>query len=448
MSVARLAAYRVLRAVDAGEDLPAALTRHRDRLPDSRDRALVTELTTGVLRWRRALDFEIGHGASREPKELDPEVLSVLRLGAYQLRHLARVPAAAAVSESVRLVRTARKSSAAGLVNAVLRTLSTPSRRQDLPADPGTTGSREDQIRFLGIAGSHPDWLVRRWLKRLGHNTTRRWVTFNNQPAALTLCADTQRHDRTSVAEALLQDGVTTTATRFAHNGLRVVNGNPFRTAAFEAGLFHVQDEASQLVAAFAGIAPGERVLDACAAPGGKTLTLAAGLEGRGWIVAGDRRRGRVQLLRRTLTRMAVARTSVLRLDVTHPLPFGPVFDCVLLDVPCSGLGVIRSDPEIRWRRTPEDLARFPEVQLQMLEQAARTITSSGRLLYATCSTEPEENALVVEAFLRRHYEFEPSRPARETDFPAELLDGNGFLVTRPDAHELEGFFGALLRRR
>ena len=448
MSAARLAAYRVLRSVDADEDLPAALTRYRDVLADARDRALVTELATGVLRWRRALDFEISHGVRRALTDLDPEVLTVLRLGAYQLRHLQRIPNAAAVSESVQLVRAARKSSAAGLVNAVLRAMSTPSRQVDLPADPGPAGVRDDQLRFLGVTGSHPDWLVERWLARLGHEAACRWVAFNNQPAALTLCADTRRSNRASVAEALRRQGIATSPTRYAPSGLQVLEGNPLRTAAFEDGLFHVQDEASQLVGALANVTPGEQVLDACAAPGGKTLALEVGLGGRGRVVASDYRWGRVRLLRRTLARMASARTSVLRLDATQPFPFGPVFDCVLLDVPCSGLGVLRRDPEIRWRRTAADLERFQAVQLEMLGHAARCLTASGRLLYATCSTEPEENEQVIESFLRGHPEFVIRRPGSIVENFTQLLDENGFLVTRPDRHGLEGFFGALLQRQ
>ena len=446
MSAARLAAYRALRAVDEGDDLPAALARYRDGLDDARDRALVTQLASGVLRWRAALDFGIAQAARRPTADLDPEVLTVLRLGAYQLGHLERIPAAAAVSESVRLVRRVRKSSAAGLVNAVLRALAGSSGSMGPPADPGPSGPRAEQLRHLAVAGSHPEWLVARWLDRLGYLAARRWIEFNNQVPPVTLRAQTLRQSRDELSEMLLREGVSTTPTRYAADGLEVVEGNALRTTAFERGAFHVQDEASQLVAMLAGVAPGERVLDACAAPGGKTLALDAALAGRGLLVAADHRAGRVRLLRGTLDRMVPARAVALRFDLTQALPLRQVFDCVLVDAPCSGLGGLRRDPEIRWRRTADDLQAMPATQLRMLSQAARCVTEGGRLVYATCSTEPEENQQVVEAFLARHPDFRRAAADEAGALPGELVD-DGYLVTRPDRHGLDGFFGALLER-
>jgi len=446
MTGARLAAYQVLTEVARGADLPAALARARDRLPDSRDRALVTTLSTGVLRWQRALDHLIATAARRSPDRLDHEVLLVLRLGAFQLRYLDRVPAPAAVHESVELVRRVGKGSAGGLVNAALRVIADPGGPATLPPPPASPTDRRAALDHLGIAGSHPGWLVERWLDRMGFETARRWVAFNNSPAGLTLRANRLRCDRETLAAELAADGVETRPTRYAPDGLDVVAGTPLRGAAFEAGRFIVQEEASQLVAELAAVPPGERVLEGSAPPGGKTTALAAAQQGRGLLVAADRRSARLRLLRATLDRTGVDGAVLVQLDLRQAVPFPPVFDCVLVDAPCSGLGVLRRDPEIRWRRRPEDLVRLAEVQREMLARAAVAVRPGGRLVYATCSSEPEENQAVVAAFLEAQPAF-VRRSAAGGRVPDALLDADGQLVTRPDPHGLEAFFGAVLDR-
>jgi 16S rRNA (cytosine967-C5)-methyltransferase len=210
-----------------------------------------------------------------------------------------------------------------------------------------------------------------------------------------------------------------------------------------------VQDEASQLVALAAGAKPGERVLDACASPGGKTLAMAAGMEDRGSIVAGDVRGRRVDLLRETVSRGGARSVRVARFDAAA-LPFRDEFDLVLLDAPCSGLGTIRRDPEIRWRRVAEDLPVLAATQRRLLERAAACVRPGGRLVYATCSSEPEENELVVQDFLAAHPDFssEPVALDRLATLPSHpLVSPAGYLRTRPDLHGLEAFFAARLRR-
>jgi 16S rRNA (cytosine967-C5)-methyltransferase len=212
-------------------------------------------------------------------------------------------------------------------------------------------------------------------------------------------------------------------------------------------GLFGVHDEASQLVGAMTGVKPGERVLDACAAPGGKTLSMAGALGSHGLIVATDLRAARVRLLARTIGEAGASRVRVVRADAAGALPFGAVFDCVLLDAPCSGLGTIRRDPEIRWRREESDLPRFAEAQLRMLHEAARVVRPGGRVIYATCSSEPEENDGVVDAFLASG-PFEPAPPPALPAAAAQLVDGRGRLRTLPFRDGLEAFFAAAADRR
>jgi 16S rRNA (cytosine967-C5)-methyltransferase len=209
-----------------------------------------------------------------------------------------------------------------------------------------------------------------------------------------------------------------------------------------------VQEEASQIVALAAGVRPGARVLDLCAAPGGKTIILSERLDGTGLLVAADHRAARIKLLHATMRRAGAA-ARLLSLDATQPLPFGPVFDVVLLDAPCSGLGVLRRDPDLKWSRQAADLVRFAEMQQQMLARAAAVVAPGGRLIYATCSSEPDENDAVVDQFLTAQPGFTPARP----DFGGlvneeeTLVDSRGFLRTLPFTHGLDAFFGAVLAR-
>ncbi|MDP6580006.1 MAG: 16S rRNA (cytosine(967)-C(5))-methyltransferase RsmB [Vicinamibacterales bacterium] len=451
MTPARLAAYRVLQAVSGGDDLPQALARIRDTLTDDRDRALVTEIATGTLRWLGALDRVIEQAAARPRQRLDAEVLTVLRLGAYQLLYLERVPAAAAVNESVTLARRVGKSSASGLVNAVLRGIASTAQSPPLPPEPGPSAPPEAQLAYLSVTCSHPRWLVERWLARLGFRRTVEWVRFNNTPPRLTLRANRLRTTPSSLARQLAEHGVRTVPTRFAGDGLRVEAGNPLRTPLADRGLFLVQDEGSQLVAEMTAARPGERILDSCAAPGGKAIAIAAAVGQTGRLVASDLRPARVALLRRTLEQYGAAGVHIVRLDLCHPAPFGPIFDCVLVDAPCSGLGVVRRDPEIRWRRHKPDLAKFARVQRAMLAHASRTVRPDGRLVYATCSSEPEENEEVVSAFLADHPDFGPVHPDQLVPSLSQGLrdtvDDDGRLSTMPDLHGLEAFFAAILRR-
>jgi 16S rRNA (cytosine967-C5)-methyltransferase len=455
---ARVAALRVLQAVDADRaDLPAAIAQARTHLADERDRALLVELTTGTLRWRGTIDHLIVQAAKRPLPRLDPEVRDVLRLSIYQLLHLDRVPASAVVDDAVELTRKAGKSSAAGFVNAVLRAVSRTRAALPLPAKPtlGTDGTPEDQERaldYLSTTLSHPRWLVARWLDAYGFAAAERWAQFNNDPAPLTLRANTLRTSRAALQEALAEQGVECRPTLTAPDGLIVTAGNPLHTPLAESGVFVLQEEASQAVACLSLAAPGERVLDTCASPGGKSAAMIAAVAPGGVVVAGDLRRRRIDLLRHTLTRVGAGRVPVVQIDLSQPLPFGPVFDCVFVDAPCSGLGTIRREPEIRWRRAQRDLAPLAAAQLGMLGHAAEGVRPGGRLVYATCSSEPEENEEVVAAFLARSAGFAPMDRLTLLDrLPPpldQLINDAGQLRSWPWRHGLEAFFGAVMVRR
>jgi 16S rRNA (cytosine967-C5)-methyltransferase len=443
---ARTAAFQALRAVDAGKtDLPEALAHSRSRLTDVRDRALAAEIVTGTLRWRRSLDHLVEHFAQRALRKLDADVLTILRLSLYQLLHLDRVPASAVVDDAVNLARAARKPSATGFVNAVLRSTLRDRHRLPLPPRPDDPADRAAALAYLGITHSHPEWLITRWLDRVGFEAVEQWVQFNNDTPPLALRANRLRATRESVSGALAGNGVETVPTAHAPDGLTVVSGNPLYDR--PDGSFFVQDEASQLVSLAVGCRPGERVLDLCASPGGKTTAMAADMADRGTLIASDVRSRRVALLNETVALSGATCVEVVTAPADGPLPFDEPFDRVLVDAPCSGLGTIRRDPDIRWRRREAELPALAGAQLRLLERAAAVTAPGGRLVYATCSSEPEENERVVEAFLASHPGFALLDLRRASALPAALIDARGMFRTLPFAHRLEAFFAAAVVR-
>ncbi len=445
---ARLAAYETLRAVNGGRaDLPNALARARAKLTEERDRALAGEIATGTLRWQGAFDHVIGAFSRRSLRSLDPEVLDILRLTMFQLLHLDRVPASAAVNDAVNLTSKVGKRSAAALVNAVLRRVSRERQRLPLPARPAEPGDTNAALDYLSSTLSHPRWLVSRWLRRFGFDAAETWAQFNNSPAPLTLRANRLRTTPGALAAALREHGVETHPGAFAPDALVVTSGNPLLTPLASQGLFVVQDEASQLVTIVAGAKTGERVLDACASPGGKTTAMAADMEDRGIVVAMDVRPRRVQLLAHTVATCGATSVRVVRADAGAPLPFRVPFDRVLLDAPCSGLGTIRRDPDVKWRRKEEDLAALADLQLSLLEHTSAVVRAGGRLIYSTCSSAPDENEHVVSRFLERHPEFEGAAPRDLPPALQRLISAAGHLRTLPFRDHLEAFFAAILVR-
>jgi 16S rRNA (cytosine967-C5)-methyltransferase len=446
---ARVAAYNILCAVSAGKtDLPSALAHARTTLPDERDRALAAEITAGVQRWRGTLDHLIVQFSKRRIDRLDPEIVEILRLSAYQLLHLTRVPAAAVVDDAVDLTKKAGKRSASGFVNAVLRTIARKRSSLPLPPRPADATDRGAALDYLSITLSHPRWLAERWLDRFGLDTAEAWMQFNNTPGSVTLRANRLQLTRDALVGQLADGDVQVHATTYAPDGLVVDEGHPLRGDGQERGLFVVQDEASQLVTLLAGDRPLTRVLDTCASPGGKTTAIAALMEGRGLLVACDVRDRRVDLLRRTVTASGAGNVRIVQADLLKPLPFGSRFECVLVDAPCSGLGTLRRDPDIRWRRRESDLPAMAAAELTMIHHAAEMVAPGGRLVYATCSSEPEENEGVADAFLATTPGFTAlhagQATARLTD---TLLDARGHLRTQPHLHGLEAFFGAVFTR-
>ena len=399
ISPARLAAFSILQQVETGTFSSILLAAEEPRLVPA-DRALCHELVLGVLRRQLQLDKIVEHFAKRRIESLDPAVRIALRLGLYQLRFLTRIPASAAVNESVSLVRLARLSSATGFVNALLRRAI-----READYDPATDVS--DPLERISVQTSHPRWLIDRWARSFGVEEAEVFAQANNvvPPAAFRIVR--VRADEAEVLSRLRSSGATVEPSRVAAGAWRVSGATSLVRELSAAGEIYLQDEASQLVAEVLDVKPFERALDLCAAPGGKTTLMAGRAEDNALIVAGDRSAARMNTVIATTRLHGLKSIKPLLLDAGEKLPFGSnAFDKVLLDAPCSGTGTLRRNPEIRWRLTEDDIRVFAENQKRFLTNAAEVVRPGGRLVYSTCSVERDENEEVIQEFLARDAQF------------------------------------------
>lgn len=426
VSPARAAGYEILLRVERTSAYAAELLHGPQAMRLSRrDHHLCTELVMGVLRWRGALDRLIVGHANQPQKKFDLEVSTALRLGAYQLLCLDRIPARAAIYESVEMVKQARKRSSAGMVNAILRKL----KQDDTVLD-------QDQ--------AHPEWLVERWQRIYGWNRAHQICQYNLRTPATAMRATTD------VVRELEQDGIELSPGRLLRSAWIVDSGDITRTRAFSEHRLTIQDEASQLVALLVG--PGKRMLDACAAPGGKTKILAE-QSPRATVFALDLHPRRARLLGRLIPGENV---RVVAADACT-MPFRAQFDRILVDAPCSGTGTLARNPEIKWRLEAKDIQRLAAYQLAIASAALAHVAAGGRLVYSTCSLEPEENEQVIEKLLAANPSFhlvscaeelEGLRSRGELASPdtAPFVTGP-YLRTSPGAHPCDGFFAAILER-
>ena len=390
------AAFVLERTLDSRAPVSTFLDGALERC-DPRDHALLRELVLGTLRWLRFIDHVLVAASRRPLDRIQRPLLAPLRIGAYQLFFLDRVPPHAAVNEAVEQAGSRTHAGGASFVNGVLRRIARSPRREDWPADSA------DRTTRLGILHSHPDLLVERWLAAYGEERTIALLDANNRPRPLHLLAFRDRGGRAPLAEQLIDDDVGVEPSVLAPHGLTVRWGNPLATDAHRQGGFYVQDEASQLAAIVPPPAPGERVLDVAAAPGGKTFALLAEQPDLR-SVAADRSLRRLVRMRRNAARLRL-RPRLLAADGAV-LPFGPVFDRVVLDLPCSGTGTLRKHPELKWRISAGEIERLAREGLAMVRGASECVRSGGLLVVVTCSVEPEENEALVAAFLESRSDF------------------------------------------
>ena len=410
------------------------------RMLSTADRDLAMEIVFGVLRWRASLDWVLTHHARRPLEEIDSTLLLALRIGLYQIRHLDRVPERAAVDESVRLAAAFGAVRGKGLINAVLRSVL----RQ--PGIPSFPRKEQDPVGYLTYALSHPRWLAERYLARLGLERAEARCQAQNRIPPLHLRVS-RRIDLERARESLKREGVETELVPEAPSCLRVLSGALTESPLLRGGLVFPQDAGSQLVPLLLQVRRADRVLDVCAAPGGKA-TATSELVPDGSVIAIDKRRRRVRLLTEISARLRAENIHPIVADGRR-LPLATKLDRILLDVPCTSLGTLRRNPDIKWRIAPSDLERLSGLQLELLRSASRLLTDDGRLVYVTCSTEPEENETVVERFLSESPNFRRVEAAPSLPAPARhLVDADGFFRTSPEENDMDGYFAAILVRR
>jgi 16S rRNA (cytosine967-C5)-methyltransferase len=411
---------------------------------DARDRALATELVYGVLRWQGRLDWVIDRYARIAPRRMALPVRVLLRLATYQVLFLDRVPQAAAVHEAVELAKTSQPLHVVRFVNGVLRAIAREREPLKTAVPEGSPAEK------LAARYAYPVWVVERWLGELGHEETEALCQASNQVAPTTIRVNTLKTTPAALAAALGELGISVEPGRFAPEALhlRGIRRDISSLPQYGGGEFQVQDEASQLVARLVGPKPGERVLDACAGMGAKTTHLAQLMENRGEIVAMDNQGWKLSRLMENAERLQISCLESVEGDLRKGNLPGGEFDRVLVDAPCTGLGVLRRNPDIKWRVGPKDLRRLHLLQVDLLGQAARLVRPNGILVYATCTLTPEENEGTVQAFLAAHGEFRQEE-ARSCLPPTcgQVVHESGSLKTWPHRHGVDGFFAARLRR-
>jgi 16S rRNA (cytosine967-C5)-methyltransferase len=436
---ARSCAYDVLRRVIEGGAFADRALQERATELDARDRALAMRLAYGAIQRKRTLDHFVDLLAERGAAGLDAPILAALRLGLYELCWLDGAPARAVVADAVELAK-ANARAGHGLVNAVLRRAGREGREALF------AGLAEDTPERASVMHSHPEWVAREWWEQLGADGARALLAADNEPSEVALRANTLVSDAAALARQL---GVPSHAdSAFAE---AVVIEGPLDMRAsplWREGAFIAQSRAAMLVSRVLAPARGERVLDVCAAPGGKTSHISALMGGEGEIVAVERSRARARELERTLTRMRARNVRVEVADATLPRPQGERYDRVLVDPPCSGLGTLAARADLRWRVTPQDVSQMARAQLQILSAASHTLRPGGVLVYSTCTISRAENEHVMAEFLDSHADFAVDDLAAE--WPAFALPGAAggrFLLTLPHRDETAGFFIARLRR-
>ncbi len=452
ISPSRAAAFDVLlRVVTQNSFASNLLAAPRFDKLSREDRALLQELTLGVLRWQGRLDFLIERHTRREVEKLDLELVIALRMGLYQLLYLTRVPAFAAINESVNLVKEYGKAKAAGLANAVLRSAQRELQFTILP-------SGKSPVNRLSVETSHPVWLVKRWMARFGETEAREMAMANNAVPRVTFRFNPKIKPIEETKAELEWRKIEIRPSALTPEAFVIEDGNlSAKSEPVVNGWLYLQDEASQLIARLAGRkAEGDspvKILDLCAAPGSKTTLLASELSENSMVVASDIHFHRLRTLKELSERLGVKNISSIQLDAERQMPFNPEsFDVVLLDAPCSGLGTLQRNPEIKWRIKEEKVVELAGLQKRLLANAAEQVRAGGLLVYSVCSTEPEEGEDVIAWFRKQHSEYRDLTRERLIELgidPAPLLTSSFGARTFTHRHGAESFyFCALWKRR
>ncbi|CAB1064380.1 16S rRNA (cytosine(967)-C(5))-methyltransferase (EC [Olavius sp. associated proteobacterium Delta 1] len=446
---ARKSALDVLNILDKGHrTLDSILEEYFGTVAigSRQDRALFQALVYGVLRWRGRLDYLISHFSSTRFTKINPNVLNILRLALFQIIYLDRIPDSAAVNTAVELAKTCGAPWVVGYVNALLRKAARAYPNVSLP-DPN-----QNAVAAMAVRKSFPEWIIRKWMNRYGSDNTASLCDSLNTIPPITVRTNTLKASRGQLAEALGSETALVSPTCYAPDGITFINPATSipELSAFKAGWFQVQDEAAQLVSLLLDPQPGDTVLDACAGLGGKTGHIAQLMKNEGVLVALDVSESKLLRLKTDMPRLDISILSTINHNLERKLPRDllPAFDRILLDAPCSGLGVMRRNPDIKWRTSKRNLAKYKTRQIRLLENLSHLVKPSGILVYAVCSSEPEENKAVVNEFLKNHDEFVISKQFGQLpDTLCSMADVPGVFKTFPHLKQMDGFYAVRLQR-
>ena len=442
MDKARERALKIINAVheqEAYANVALAKELRKGGLSDM-DRRFVTELVYGTVKAGETLDWIIRQYINRPLSKVEPIIRDILRMGVYQLRYMDKVPASAACNESVELAKHCGHAGLAKFVNGVMRTMV---REPEKGAFPEGKGKATVQ---LALAQQHPEWLVRRWIKEFGYEEATRLCEFNNQQAPLSVRTNTLKTNRSELMLQLVAAGLECEKSSFTNEGVIIKShGSLDSLQVLQEGYCQVQDESSMLVAHVVDPQPNELILDVCSAPGGKTTHMAALMDNRGRIVAGDIYQHKLDRIMDNANRLGISIIEPMLIDAREIWQeFPQQADRVLVDAPCSGLGVLRRKPDSRWRKTKELLTELPKLQLQILKSAGAAVKPGGLLVYSTCTIAREENQDVVKAFLEVASEFSLVNAGERLPVPRT----EDMVQLYPQRDGTDGFFIACMRRK
>ncbi|MBI4810592.1 MAG: 16S rRNA (cytosine(967)-C(5))-methyltransferase RsmB [Ignavibacteriales bacterium] len=400
------------------------------------DKSLLAEIVHGVLRWQGRLDWILNGFTHGNFSKSEVNVRNSLRVALYQILFLTHVPQYAAVNEAVEFVKRIRGEKFAGFVNAVLRNIIRTLDGIHYP------NPEEDLVQYLAVYYSHPAWIVKRWLTRFGREELEKFLVINNEVPGLTLRINKLKITPTDFISLLEKQNVPFQGSTFIDYFIKVKSLSGIsQLNIFQSGYFSIQDESAALPVLLLDPQPGERIIDMCAAPGGKTTFIAELMQNQGEIVAVDKYESKLNLIKMSSERLGIKNVQFIATDAVN-LDI-PTADKIIVDAPCSGLGTLRKKPDIKWKREPEDIPRLVKQQYSLLESASKLLRPGGTLVYSTCTTEPEENGQLIGAFLKSHSDFSIDDAARFVN--KSVVTPDGFVETFPHRHHIDGSFCARL---
>ncbi len=441
-----------LKALNRQEDRPGSLKQFLEyefqEAPhmNERDRAFIVHLVQGVLRWRLRLDWIIQQNIRFSFRKIEPPVLNILRLALYQIFYMDRVPESAAVNEAVKQAKAIESNHVVSFVNGILRSICREKEQITFP------DRDKDPVRYLSVFYSYPTWLVKKWIRETGTDTTEHTLSAGNRIPGMVIRANTLKVDRPGLIKRLKAEGVEGKPTLYSPEGIAIegLKGPVDRLETFKEGLFQVQSEPAQICARLLSPRPGERVFDICAGLGGKSTHMAELMGDKGEIVALDMNHKRLLRLVQSSYRLGMGCIQPMVADaVKHPFPMaGRYFDRILVDGPCSALGTISRHPDAKWIRGEADIRRLSVLQLKILNNAVPLLREGGKMLYVTCTISREENEDVVRDFLGENREMALEDLRKSVpEWGLDLIDDQGFFKTLPHVHGMDGFFGALFSK-